>query len=204
MRTMVLVLFGVLIAATLSCDRGPDEEARALELVKQAVECELRQDWECVEARMDLGAKAESLLGEIYTRAAPEEQARTREILMQRFILASRKTRSERFEGGAGALEIRPGGENGFLVQEKGAGDDFSYEYQVVKQGEAWIIRDRLKVKGGKAMNPAALVSSMVRSLEKDLGRAPTLADVNGQMNSYLDNHQVRMIKVPEKAGGKR
>jgi hypothetical protein len=196
-RLLILLLAS---ACLIGCkDPGPTPADAATAAVKSIVACEIAKDWACVERGLDLDQKAAALFGETYKLGKPESKARTREILFDRFKIATPVQRDRWFDGAIGEIKIISAEASKVVLQELAPKEPVGFQYSVVKQGELWRVEERLKVRAGELLNPKTLTGPMVRQIEGELGRPPTLSEINEHIHGYLDGHRVRVMKLPGK-----
>lgn len=180
-----------MVAATLltACAK----ERTPIDTVKEFHSLAKSERWEEALPMVDLDAKCATMFGDLYRTGASEEQARTRKILGER-LKKSTKLFLDKFFGDKDGTfsETTSSDTTAEVTQTIGT---FSLIY-VLEKGQGWRIVDRTHERDGVRPGVQRGVSAIIAAITKELGREPTLADVNERLESYLERTRLRSIKV--------
>ncbi len=153
-----------------------------------------KEDWEAALRLIDLSAKCEAMIGELYTQGDPEEQADMRDIWQRKLVASTRDYLEKHFGESLGKVVRLEGDETHAVVQqEKGK---FRLIYTLELREGGWIIVDRAHELDGIRPNPKRSMEIILSRIEMELRRKPTLAEVNARLEEYMDRLRVRQIKV--------
>jgi len=165
-----------------------------VETVKRFHTLAEKGDWKDAMMLIDLDAKCGEMIGDIYTRGQPEEQATMRDIWQRKLIDSTEKYLDKHFGESLGTVTQTEGDEShAVVVQEKGK---FRLIYTLEVLEGKWRIVDRGHELDGVRPNPRQSMDIILARIKTELGREPTLADLNERLEEYIDRLRVRQIKV--------
>lgn len=194
----LLLVAGPVLAP--ACRGAPDPEApRAA--VETLARCEAAGDRACAGAILDLDARAAALFPRAWAEAGPEAREAARALLLDQFMSSAAASRRP-FGDGAGELSVIAMERDRATVLETGGGT-LSFEYHLLRDGDAWRVTERVRIERGKRLDPAVLVSRFLRTWEAEHGRPPALEDVNRDLPGFLGTNRARMVTVPPRRGGR-
>ncbi len=182
-------LFVVVASLISACAK----ERTPTELVREFHSLAKSERWEEALPMVDLGAKCASMFGDMYTRAGAEEQARTREILAERLKKSTNLFLGKFFGDKDGTFsETITSATSAEVTQTIG---NFSLIY-ILEKGDKWRIVDRTHERDGVRPGVQRGVNAIIKAITKELGREPTLGDVNERLEQYLERTRLKSIRV--------
>lgn len=187
---VLLLTLGTVLFLLPCCAKAPGP----LEVVKQFHLHAKAAQWDEAMALIDVGAKCSTTFGELYTSAPAEDQAEMKRIWGDRLIEVTDKHLQKFFGDSLGELSLETTSETmAEVTQTKGK---FSLIYSLEKRASGWIIVDRTHELDGVRPSLATGVNIVLGHIEKDLGRKPTLAEVNERFVDYISRVRARTFKV--------
>ncbi len=194
MRTLrtLLLWISCLFVLAAGCRKGDNDTP--VETVKQFHQLAEQGQWEQALLLVDLDAKCTEMLGDLYRQGAPADQASMRDIWSRRLQESTATYRSKHFGDTLGSLRLLEERNGSARVEQKNG--KFLLIYSLAKGPEGWRIVDRVHELDGVRPDPARSLEVILQHIEKDLGRKPTLADVNARLEDYMKRLKIRRIQV--------
>lgn len=194
MRRKRTLLFLACCLALIPGGCSKSEPLSPVDTVKRFHQLSEKGEWESAIALVDIGDKCARMLGELYTQGQPEDQAAMRDIWQRKLIASTTEYLDKHFGESLGTVSQTGGDETHAVVQqEKGK---FRLIYSLELKDGAWIIVDRGHELDGIRPNPKRSIEVILRRIENEMGRKPTLPEVNARLEEYMDRFRVRQIKV--------
>ena len=182
--------FAIVAAALLTAcakERTPTDAVRRFHALAKG------EQWDEALALVDLDAKCVAMFGELYSDGTKEEQARTREILGERLKKSTSLFLGKFFGDKDGVFsESLDSDTSAEVTQTIGT---FSLIY-IMEKGDEWRIADRTHERDGVRPGVQRGVSAILKAIGQELGRAPTLGDVNERLEQYLQRTRLKTIRV--------
>lgn len=192
-RIRTLILWTCCLAVILgACSKaGPLSPVDTVKRFHQLAE---KQDWEAALALIDLDAKCRRMLGDLYAQGPPAEQATMRDIWQRKLIDSTTEYLDKHFGESLGTLsQTETDASHAMVQQEKGK---FRLIYSLELKNGQWLIVDRGHELDGIRPNPKRSIEVILGRIEKEMGRKPSLAEVNARLEEYMDRFRIRQIKV--------
>lgn len=176
------------------------QKADPVETAKQFYSLAKEGQWEQAMKIIDLDAKASSMFSDIYANGSDEDKKKTQDILGERLKETTERTLRDHFVKSDGAFRVLAQTEKTAEVKQVGDGLDIIYilEYREKSANcsDCWVIVDRTHEKEGIRPNVALGVSGVLKRANQELGRDPTLAELNERLPGLLKSTGVRAIQI--------
>jgi hypothetical protein len=151
--------------------------------------------WEAALALVDLEAKALSMLGEVYAQGRGEDQAANRAIWGRKLQEVTGAFIARYFKEGPGEVLLVSQSQGRAEVVQQSRSFKLIYTLRAGETG--WLIVDRTHEADGLRPKVERGMSVVLAHIEKELGRPPTLAEVNVRLEQMLDRLRERAVRVP-------
>jgi hypothetical protein len=185
-----LLALSAFLLLTAGCAKAPGP----MDVVRQFHEHAQGDQWDEAMVLIDVGAKCTTTFGELYSSAPAEDQEEMKRIWGDRLIEVTRKHLQKFFGDSLGELTLETTSETtAEVTQTKGR---FSLVYSLEKREAGWIIIDRTHELDGVRPSLATGVKIVLGHIERDLGRKPTLAEVNERFLDYIGRVRTRTFKA--------
>jgi len=187
------------VVGVLGVVGGCGREATPQEVVGRFHQAAAEGRWEEAVGLVDLDAKAGGMFGEIYAKGTPEEKAETQRILGDALEQVTKRDIERHFKSGQGKLTSSKASDTeAQVIQTIGK---FSLEY-VLRAGDGgWVITDRRVYSGGARPASKAGADAALSKVRGELGREPTLGELNARLPDLISRMRVRTFSVG--SGGK-
>jgi hypothetical protein len=185
---LLAALFLILLPTACASPEGPESTVRRFDgYVRDG-------KWDEAFALVDFEAKAVRMLGDLYSSASEQDRQATRDLWARRLKLATENYYRNHFRDGAGELVVSSNAAGKAEVLQNEAG--FVLVYELEERNGNWIIVDRTHEKDGIRPRVEQGMSVVLGRIGKELGRKPTLADVNARLEHYLERTRERVLRV--------
>ena len=173
---------------------GKDQPVSPVETVTLFHNHAEKQEWEAAHKLIDLHVKCQRMLGEVYLQGPPEAQAEMREIWKRKLVVSTEKYLDKHFGDSLGTVTQTEGdATNAVVQQQKGK---FRLIYTLELREGKWLIVDRTHELDGVRPDPGRGMGVVLGRIEAELGRKPTLAELNARLEDYMSRLRIRQIKV--------
>jgi len=179
----------VATALLIACSK----QRTPLDAVRQFHNLAKGNEWDKALALVDLDAKCTTMFGALYGEGADEDKARTREILGER-LKNSTLLFLDKFFGNKDGVFIESITSDSTAEVTQTIGN-FSLIY-MLRKGKEWRIVDRTHERDGTRPGVQRGVQAILGAMGRELGRTPTLKDVNERLERYLERTRLRTIRV--------
>lgn len=200
-RGLALALAGGWVACLPAPDAAPGPVA-TVQALHAAIE---RGDFVAARRLYDFAARYEEVLGEVWRAGDAAAQARALEAGAELFDASTRATWNAHVVGRRLALTVREVGPDEVWVNasaEAVEGDpvthSFAWRYRLKREDAGWRVVQREAVTDGVSTDTGRFWAMVGGAVARDLGRAPTLAELIANLPSYQNRVQARTFKVPD------
>jgi len=151
-------------------------------------------DWENADRLVDLDAKCSRMFGSLYDDGPDPEKVRMRDAWARRLEETTGLYYKHHFKDGPGELseKIISDGE-AEVAQREGR---FALLYVLKRTEGTWRIVDRMHELEGVRPIAQKGIATMLSRIEQELGRKPSLSDVNDRLEYYLSRLRLRQYRV--------
>ena len=158
-------------------------------------------DRDAVHAYVDYAYRLSEVLGDVYDDAPEADRARAVALARSMFERTTDALWASSFAGRP--VETRVSGRDGghVWVESTASGDGrppLAFRYRLTLREGRWRVTQREYVSGPNRSNTGVFYPMALNQLAADLGRAPTLAELNANLPSLQGRIKVRTYRVPE------
>ncbi len=200
-RGLALALAGAWVACLPAPDAAPGPVA-TVQALHAAIE---RGDFAAARRLYDFAARYEEVLGEVWRAGDDADRARALEVGAELFDGSTRATWNAYVVGRRLALTVREVGPGEVWVtadaeaaEGEPASQTFAWRYRLKRGDAGWRVVQREAVTGGVSTDTGRFWSMVGGAIARDLGRAPTLAELIANLPSYQNRVHARTFKVPD------
>lgn len=158
-------------------------------------------DLERAAARVDFRYRVAEMLGDLFTDAPDADRDAAVALARQMFIDTTRAQWATSFAGRPATLAESRREPPHVWVEAVAAGDgrpEFVWIYRLTPSRGVWRVTQREYRSGPGRSDTTAFYPQAVRHLRTQLGRAPTLAELNANIPSLIGRLRARTIRIPE------
>ncbi len=197
MRKPVYFLLTLLLLSALSFSACRGEQSTPLGTVEAFLGSARTGDWDKAMPLVDFDAKSQRMFGRIYREATPEEQARTQAIIKERLKQSTQKLLANQFPNSNGDMEAKQIDDR--IAEVRQTGKNVTLIYRMNRFKDGWRIVDRTHEIDGKRPDTKTQLWAIHKHVRDELGREPTMADINERLDVLLDRLRVRTYQVVPK-----
>lgn len=193
---VALVVAGALLAVGLALG-GPDAEDTVEELHRAVANGDITS----ASALVDYRYRLREVLGDVFDGAPEADKSAAVELAEQMFANTTETLWKTHYAGRPTTLRIVKREGAHVWVEALASGDgrpSFTWTYRVTQLEAGWRITQREYLSGPLRSDTTAFYPMAVRHLAKQLGRTPTLAELNANLPSLQGRMKARTFRVPE------
>lgn len=197
---------GLLLAgAWAACLPAPDAAPGPVQTVQALHGAVERGDLAAARRLYDFAGRYEEVLGDLWRAGSEADRARALEVGAELFDASTRATWNAHVVGKRLALTVREQGPDEVWVTASAeppegppAQQTFAWRYRLKRGDAGWLVVQREAVTDGVSTDTGRFWSMVGGAVARDLGRAPTLAELIANLPSYQNRVQARTFKVPD------
>lgn len=201
-RSVALTLWACAVGASLlasgACAPRGERPVDVVRALHAAIDAD---DLERAATRVDFRYRVAEMLGDLFAEAPAADQDAAVALARQMFFDTTRAQWAPSFAGRPTTLAESRREPPHVWIEATASGDDrpeFVWIYRLTPHRGTWRVTQREYRSGPGRSDTTAFYPQAVRHLRVQLGRAPTLAELNANLPSLVGRLRARTIRIPE------